>query len=1236
MTNAELLLNGDYSVSDIKSALQLIISEYNTMLSKIIKKQNVKELILGDNLDKIFSRQIEGNIELTTESLLGNEYKLLNKEFSISANNFITEDEDIISYSYIRETLESNFVKKDMLFDEKQVKENVSTNAISVNDLDILNGIDVISKSATEINVNKASIEYVDLSNDLSIISVDLFNNLYYTKNKVFRNIKLSISNLNSLIVHNSSFKEILLDYTLDDVVGAGVKITDFIEKDAAVEPTPAIVNVMVNVLYPDNENTLTINGNNYSYTPSVDDTPDIVADSIGGEIDIDGVSYELAPGYYSGNPEDDDGEHKLGWYLPDTTDGLSPSVSLQSDNSSEHDIEVDWDDEEKTLVVTYASDGSDTLYPTIGELIDAVQENSPVKVVITDPSYTTDDDYPYEMDFDLEQTDSLLTITSTNVDINVDNSSPDGVFEVNKIQDYHDGIHQSGDITVVQFRRGYNFYIKIDDTEYSIDTTDDSNPDITNSLELVSKFVDLINEDGIAVANSSNDTITLISKDYTEHEVTTSGEIDYKAPLTREVYIKYDLRNYLEQGSESVLYKDGINLTSKSPLTNKELSILVDNGIFFNNNHIADPKLKKDNTSYKYTSTSDDGVSTLFESVAEIKSMYEFDKNIFMSKKLEYITINDLFINANINFPDESEVDKYKIITAPKTEIISSKQIKYFYEMSLETVEKVFLSFDDKYYSIMLNTFSNYLNNESIASLNDIYEKPNTNNKAYFMFSSQKAEHIFTSIYGFIGNKIYYRYTELDKLKRTLFVEYIKSNTAFFLNKEKKVAYAFYKNIDKAIVETISGVSELTVKTVNDLLKTPDEIHNLKDSILIAEGDTESNIKEIVLQNNVNQDDDDESVDNTVYEYYKENIYNNEYFIKHMLMSVILEHNAPNVLEQLINLLDTFFFDINDVSIHLSNEFFRDVVMEMDIDDPDPEMTYGLDGTPESTAVTFADLYIRQYKPYLKQTTSTDMSTYVTDEYKNMSIEEKVIALRLVPTNIDNRVYPICVTKNPIVEDGNMFDSMLYRDIVVSGYFGNNVSLFLNKSLSGVSDEYMDTIWNALIKTIFIKDEDNIIGVKDSTSIIKIIYDRFTNTDKYLFAALLGSYRDSEFWNNVDNVVSTMWNNETNESALLNLFIRIYEALKRNNIADSDYEEYFNKYVGAIFVDDIDATDILPYDLFEYFISACGFKQLISESGDTSVNFDSTKFWHVASQAQRNGYWKYINSNLVLELKDS
>jgi len=1149
MTNVELLLSGNYTLEELKLALSDAVNQYDKIFTLLTNSNDIKNNLLGVTLNKVFTNNIDGYLKQTSGDLLGIEYELQSDVFKIKCDNLVSDDTSIKKYLDFYNFLEANFLKKNKTWDAAQEKNNFNTNALSVREIKQQEKINTLSKATESLTVNSGTVSYVSFESN-SILNVKAFKTVFYNKDEVLDYLFLTFNNIDGLFLSNSSFKEIKLNLTDSEITGSGCKISDFVETQAAQSAQSAIVEIYVKYLFPGQSNTLNVNGADYSYTPTTDDTPDIVADTLGGNIagGIDGVSYTTEAGYYSAAPQDDDNEIKLAWYYPTTETGLDVNVSLTEDNSSEHDLEVNWDADNHTLEVVYASDGSDTMYPTIGDILDGVNNSdSPIKVELVNSSYTTDDDYPYEMDFTLDQTDSKIILTSTKTDLTV-TGAPTDLFDINKTQSYVDGKHQTGNVEVVKFRRGYVYYIKIDDTQYTVDTTNENNPDINTEVALASKFVELINADTLSTATNSSSKILLTLKDYSEHTISTSGEQDYVEPVSRNVLVKYDVRNYAFQGASLKLFKpqNSVN-SSNSPISLKESDDIMQTGVIFTPKAISDVRLKSDEDNYKYNSIDDNDVSTLYECVDEIKNLTLVNKNLLLQKKLKYISIYDSVVDADFYFQNTSMVEKYGIFTAPKNQFIPSVQLNYFNEISLDDIQKVFLGMSDTYFSTMQNTLSNYMQEENVYTPHDLLTKQNINIIGSYAFKETDLKEVFKPFYGMLNIK------EFN-----------------------------FKNYGKV--------------TLNDLSRNPELIKLFKNDTLIDDSGNETQI--------------------------------DEYVLKHALMDLFLAQNAPNMLEQITDLLEVFFFDLNDVIVHLHSDTFRNVVLELDTPESAPAMDYGLDGTPEEAVVTFSTLYIRQYKTEINKTSDLDLDKLTTQEYKNMSTNEKALALRILPSAInatlketlngDNIsravVLPLSTSNVKLIETLSIYDDMLLIDIVRNGYFATIGGFLSNRCTSGVSLKYKDTVWNALIKTFFIKDKDNIIGVQDSVSQIKILYDRFNGADPWDFAALLGPTR---------NIYSS-------ESALMNLFVRIYESIKRNGIASSDYESYFNGCVGTVFMNDDTMTDILPYELFHIFLCGIGAMNDIAEGDVTDIDLSKFDFKANIEQAAAG-----INCDIIISETD-
>ena len=717
MNNVDKILNSSPSLGALNQAVDLLERKIDALVVDMQKDISFINKLLGENLDKVFGLSIPGFVDYSNS-----EYTLENKDFiinvkAITANN----NPDVATYKQIEDFLDA-YLQNENLFESEVEKNNLLTNAMSVSE--IATNKNAISKN-TDIYVKDCLLDMKGKIDEQTCINQNYFINNFYTKRMNQEKINFSISGeqgineFETITINNTTFKELLLDYTLKELEGSGCKLSDFEQTQAAVEPTSGVYEIYVNVMAPQ-AMTLTVNGQNFSYTPSMDDdTPDVVADTLGGDIEsIDGVTHDIDTGYYSATPKDDDNEYKLSWYAKDTSDGKSYHVTLQEDNSSEHDLEVSWDSDKGTLTVTYASDGSDPEYPTIGELIDAVANaNTPITAVLVDPNYTTDDDYPYDLDFDLDQYDSKLILTSTKQSLDISTPQP-SFFGINTQQEYVDGKHQAGDVEVETFRRGYKYYIKVDNEEIDVDTTDDNNPDVTNANSLVKKFVTLLSNDSkvpFEVTSNSNK-VSFVSKDYNSHTITTSGAIDYNPPKPRTVSVKNDLKSFVIQGEEVFITKDAATDLSKintqTPIAKQDIANLNNNN-FFASDSVASNIFLSDasfNLSQDLIKMND-----IYDVIEEMEAI---NPNMFPKGTFTYISIYDMELNCDINIPDSYKVERYFILQAPDNSFIPKEQIDFFEYLDLKNLQENFLGLGDESFSAEIDIFGSFFKKEEVLSL--------------------------------------------------------------------------------------------------------------------------------------------------------------------------------------------------------------------------------------------------------------------------------------------------------------------------------------------------------------------------------------------------------------------------------------------------------------------------------------------------------------------------------------
>lgn len=723
------LLETSPTLENIELSLRVIDYELLSLIDSLKEDIDFQNKLIGVSLDKIFTNNLSNLILFQ-----GGTYTINpGYNITINAKNITSDDEGILTHSDILSLLK-DYVTLDNVFDNPVDKAIVKTNVVSVNDLYAQSNV---HQNGTIIKAEECLTDMEGLIADNSFINYEYLLNEFYTTQSSSSFLSLTINNkgksdisaFDTMVFNNCKFNEVLLNYTLEEIEGVGAKLSDFNEVQKAVAPISGIYTVMVNVLWPA-ENSLTINGQTSTYTPDpANDTLDIVADTLASGIDIDGLSYELDDGYYYGTPKDADGEYKLAWYAKDTAENKTYHVTVNEDNNSEHDLEINWDSDNGKLTITYASDGSDPLYPTIGEFVNDVNNyDCPIKVIFVDTAnYTTDDDYSMHPDFDLDQTTSLIKFTSDKTALNI-SGTPNGLFGINTVQEFVAGKHQNGDISCIRFERGHKFFIKVDNTEIDIDLTDSTtDPDITDCNSLIAKFNDLLSSSNIPFVTTYTDkTISLLGKDYSEHTITTSGATDnYSPPLPRNVTVLNDIKDMVRQNGKTILYKNGdtyltqVNLLT--PVCFSDIEFYYNEGFFANDSNIINLKINED--SYH----SDNNLARMSDVYDKIESLLAINNFVFPTKELKYITNYDIVIDVTLSSTEKMQLQEWGLLSIPENKFIDKKQIGYFNQTTLKDMQLNLLGLDDIYFTKLLNNASRYLNMKTIVSYEDI--KTTSNN---------------------------------------------------------------------------------------------------------------------------------------------------------------------------------------------------------------------------------------------------------------------------------------------------------------------------------------------------------------------------------------------------------------------------------------------------------------------------------------------------------------------------
>ena len=1095
MAIVKKLLGNSPSLESMKKSLSFIDNRLNYVLDDLNDNLEFQSNLLGVNLDKIFSNNLNDFIKFEN----GKYTFLSDKNSIINAKNVVlaTSNDTLVTHKQVMDFLDS-YVKQKNYFDTPVRKMSETSNAVSVQEL--LRDSKYKRETSNKLITAECVTDLKGNITDSTFINYEYFKEHFYNKGAYASTVSFIIDNngnkdikaFTKIEFDKVKFKEIKLDYTLAEIEGAGCKLTSFIETQKAVKPTQGIYHVMVNVLWP-TENKLVVNGQESTYTPDpANDTPDIVADTLGSNIDIDGVDYQTIDGYYSNTPEDDDNEYKLGWFARNTEENKEYHVVLKSDNTSDHDLKIDWDSDKGNFIVTYASDGGETEYPTIGELLDDVNGyDSPVKVRLVDSDYTRDDDYSMEMKFDLDQYTALIEFTSDKQPLTFV-GTPDGLFEISTVQKFADGVHQEGKIDCVKFSRGYKYFVKVDDTELDIDLTKEENyPNITDGTKLMTQFNALIKTSKLPLDSTIDQgELVVTGTDYNEHAITTSGaSSDYQEPLPRSVTVLDDVKEIVEQGNKTKLYKNGStlinNIKANTPICKADINQYVADGYFANKERAAN--IKMDIKSFQ----SDKELPSLEDVYYKIEEMLTLKQDLFPSTALEFITRYDLDVNAQINSPEKAKVEKWGVLTFSSNVFLDKKQLTYFKEIGLDDLQTNLLGLSDSYLSKELNTFGDYITKQDVKIYEDVKNVVNPNkviNNFYHKLTTPEISNALDPIYPTTS------YEVLDKNNANKDENFIKFADVKFTN---------YNSLDFSAAENNYGVDK----------------------------------------------------------------------VKHTLFAIALTQQSPNALMQISYVLGKYYFDVDEIRMHMDNEYLANTVLDMSTDEAAPEPNYGLDGQSADGYVTFSDLYIREYKPVLKN----DNSSTTAKDYFRITEDEMEYMDKLyltMPAELVDAQGTIKISDFPILLPDEYSD-FIYKDNVKNAYFPHKG--FLNDKIGSGITRYNDNVWAMLIRTIHFVDTDNVAGVQNSVASLRILHDKYKKITPWEFALMLSSVKE------VAKGMSTIVN------GLFALYIKIYEYIKENNITPDKYLATHNQLVGLLIKNDSTAQGILPPDPFRVFLTLVG-----------------------------------------------
>jgi len=1178
MTVIDKILNGKLSYDDLLVSLNHLINKFNDITNKITEKNGIyMSALTGETLNKIFTNNIDGVIKQTSGNLTGKEFNILNPNISINTSNIVVDNSDdkYVTHKKITDFLNNNYSSLEKVLSDVVDKNNYESNFISVKEA-LLNS-DSIDRSKSKLSVSSGKVAHVKID-DYTILNSKTVKDNYFTKTEKYNVLSTIMPSLKDVFLSNANIDELVLDYTLSEISGAGSKLSPFVIDQASAKPVDSVweVNYRFFEVGSDNKTSLKVNETTVESEADNDSTIDTVVKDLGDK--LTGFTTSEAKGLWTGISQNADGDTVFGWVIDseeEFKDGdgnaVTPTVSITEDNDSDHDLTLEYDDENKFLTVTYASDGGDTVFPSIDEFVDDVNDPSddmyvdgsdkphPFKVKLINTAYSGDDDCDIEDDYELSRANSKLTISLDTADITTVEPTPAEDAVATKKSTYVEGKHLKSHFKVDTFRRGYKYWIKLDGTEYDVDTTDDNNPDVTTKLELVQAFKDQIPDD-LADTTVNPDTLNFTYKGYDNHTEETSGESDdYIEPLPRTAKVKEDIKEYAFQKSDdNILKKSPNGLNEKySPLSYTNVDKILSKGYIYTNKAISDVRLSANDSSssIKKRAVNDFEVATTLDIKDVIDEYYMANPHIFLEKPLMYATINTLAMaDCNFHAITQRKLLKDGIFVMYKNEFVPLQQNHYTAQQSIDTLQTALLGMEEAYYSTELNTVSSYLLGKN--TYQEILETPNAitanTRKGVFNLKTDSIyiKDFFKPIYGQFDYKLNNSYVD-DILNQPFMLERLGVGR----NSDKKLK-------QKAIISY--------------LLENPEKLKDVK-----IDGDSN---------------------------------------FRYVYLDLALHQNGPLLLDQVANIIAKFFFTEDDIAMFIDNDTMYGVVMEMDTVDADSSINYGIVGDNEAEDYYgFEDLYIREYKKDLQKKTNKDVTNYLNKKVIDaLSLDEKALLLKLVQVKVDNSVYPAYITTNIRRGSKNIYDDKLCLEMMRGSYLVSNALHLIEKATVYLSNKYDISAFDEIIKTIHIKDVDDIIFIRDGDFLLRNMYSKLTSLNDWLFAFVLGPQNYS--------------NKDYNNSALFTLYTKIAEAFVRLNIAPADYESNFNKIVGTLFKNDANETGILPYDSFKYFASAVtDLAQPIAE-GDATVTNANIYAGDTQLTTADSLKWKYVNNILVLE----
>ena len=1232
-------LSGSHSLGMIDDSVDSLIGEFDSLMNKIRNdKKNYMLEAISTMKDKIITSKVKNVLELidSTKFTDGEDFRTLSNVLSITANKYTDNSSDSSGWtiSNIESEMDGKFEKIEKI--EKAVVQKGYSNAYNtVSVKELASATYAIPKSADTISVPFAEIDSSVLSDTSSVINVEKFLERYIPSSleKEIDLVKLSIDTaLKNIKISISDVSFINQSITDTELMGSGSKISDYKETTEAKNASD-YVDVIQVVLNYVNDYVINVGGTDYKYTADADDTAEDIAsgltDSLGDDDDID---VSASSGYHSIVFKNGNGDKVFGWYAEDEDDSVTYAVKMIVP-SDKHDLTIEQDtDNDCKINITFEHDGSDVVYPSIGDVRDLVNsfEDVPIRVVVM-PGFDVTDDYDTADDITLDHGDSKITIDATSQQsVSVTLDDPYKMLYTH-ISDFSEAVSQIGYFEVIKFNPTNTYYVDIDGTKANVDPTKDENKDVIDEPTLAKKFLSIINNGKYsATAVVNGNTITLIGKTSGDSfPVSTSGANNYIVPIKRNSLLKYDLMNIPNIGNSTVmqLTKETGTITNENePLNISEIETLINSGVVYSENAMMCPQVPK------IVDTANNFVPNIKSAAQKLESLIH--KESFKIQTSDNLVSPVIRSMPKLIFPlystDQSKSNRWFFIEAGENSISAKSAVGValstispsdYERLVFQDTNKTFSSAREKR---LPNVGQNY---ESIDAL--ITKKvPSYNSFGGNAVIKIPSEIITSNVISLIGD--YMTDVQIDGfIKYALLPPIVNGNSFIDIDKYMGDASDILKNAKYSIISSSSTDSykmkffvkekDLKYYDVKELFKdTEIELISVEDhsvtktthegtstqpvSYSPERGFTGGVIKKQTTSGTMI------TLGNKLVS--KFIVAKNPIGLYLSLMELAIQIDDALREQRFIALAGSYVIDASKLVGLYSDSLFADYVFGVNEDEKPPTDNYGIGGIPIDATVTMSKLYFRNMRSQAlsKSDKSFALGNELTVSDFILYLVSKTVVSEIKPddgytwhitTNDDSTVvldkYINTSSSIKIPINGNTgVEDRVYKEISRTGYFSTNIDLGINHTKTGISSEFKDSIWSLLTDAFEIADDGTIVSINSAKTYIQELYQSFNSLTENQFSMML--LDRSVYFNSEESSIY---------SPLVTIYLKIilYLIEKKGSIAYDKWKDNFNSVVGLIFMDDELATDILSYDMFLVWVGAIGAHNSFSWKDDIKTD---------------------------------